>query len=202
LTISPFIAANSGAPYNITSGLDTYNDNIFNGRAVAVAAGTAPLANGYVKTIAGCGTFATPGTDGNTTPVPINSCTGPAAVTVNVRVVKTWGFGPSTRLAANQSAGGPGGPGGSGGPGGGPRGGGRGGPGGGGPGGPGGGSSGKKYNLSLGAQAQNLFNDADLSTPVGTLSSPSFGTSTALAGGPFTSGSAVRRFQFQASFNF
>jgi hypothetical protein len=198
VTISPFIAANSGAPYNITSGLDTYDDNIFNSRAVFATAGTTPIANGYVKTIAGCGTFASPGTGGSTTPVPINYCTGPAAVTVNIRVVKTWGFGPSTRPVATQGAGGPGGPGG---PGGGPRGGGgggRGGPGGG----PSGASSGKKYNLSLGAQAQNLFNDADLSTPVGTLSSPSFGTSTALAGGPFTTGSAVRRFQFQASFNF
>ena len=201
LTISPFLAANSGTPYNITSGLDTFGDNIINGRAVFVPAGTATTGSEVVKTIAGCGTFATPGTAGNSAPVPINYCTGPSNVTVNVRVVKTWGFGKSTRTKADQGAAG-GGPGGGPGGGGGPRGGGgRGGPGGGGPGG-GPANSGKKYNFSLGAQAQNLFNEADLSVPVGTLTSPSFGTSTSLAGNPFTTTSAVRRFQFQASFNF
>ncbi len=195
LTISPFIASQSGSPYNITSGLDQFGDNQFNGRAVFVPAGTQGTGQQVVKTIAGCGTFATPGTAGNTTPVPINDCTGPAAVAVNVRVVKTWGFGPSTRPVAGQ--GGPGGgPGGSGDRHGGP-GGGR-----GGPGGPGLANSGKKYNLGLGFQAQNLFNDANLSTPVGTLTSQSFGTSTSVAGGPYSNGSALRRFQFQATFNF
>ncbi len=192
VTLSPFIAANSGTPYNITSGIDQYNDNIFNSRAVFVTAGTQPVTNGVVKTIAGCGTFGTPGTGGNFTQVPVNSCTGPSAFTFNLRAVKTFGFGPSTKPAAAQ-----GGPGGPGGPGGGPGGRGR-GPGFGG----GGANSGKKYNLALGAQIQNLFNDADLSTPVGTLTSPSVGTSTSLAGGPFTSGSALRRVSFQASFNF
>jgi len=116
LTISPFIAANSGSPYNITSGVDRFGDNIFNGRAVFATPGATPVANGYVKTIPGCGTFATPGTNGNTTPVPINYCTGPANISVNVRVAKTWGFGPSTRPVAGQGAqGGPGGPGGGGG---------------------------------------------------------------------------------------
>ena len=195
LTISPFVVAASGTPYNITSGIDQFNDNVFTSRAVAVAPGTPAIANGTVKTIAGCGTFATPGTAGNFTEVPVNPCTGPTDFAMNLRVVKTWGFGPSTRPVDAQ--GGPGGgPGGHGGHGGGR----------GGPGGPGYGgnsiSSGKKYNLALGLQAQNLFNDADLSTPVGTLTSPGVGTSTSLAGSPYTSGSALRRVQFQASFSF
>lgn len=201
LTLSPFIAANSGSPYNITSGIDQYNDNIFNSRAVFVTPGTPPVTNGVVKTIAGCGTFATPGTEGNETPIPVNTCTGPKNFTLNLRVVKTIGFGPSTKPAAGQnksgSQSGPSGPGGSGGgPGGGP--GGRGGPGFGG----GGASSGKRYSLAVGAQIQNLFNIANLSTPVGTLTSPSVGTSTSLANGPFTSSSALRRVSLQASFNF
>jgi hypothetical protein len=195
VSLSPLIILASGSPYNITSGLDPYGIGQFNSRAVFADPGATPLATGYVKTIPGCGTFATPGTDGNTTEVPINYCTGPALFTFNLRATKTWGFGPSTRPAAAQ-----------GGPGGGPGGGGHGGRGG--PGGPGGGgfggppSSGKRYNIALGVQAQNLFNDADLSTPVGTLTSPSFGHSTSTAGGPYTTNSADRRFSFQASFNF
>jgi hypothetical protein len=193
-TVSPLVIFQSGNPYNITSGLDPYGIGQFNSRAVFATAGATPIATGYVKTIPGCGTFATPGTDGDNTEVPINYCTGPSLVTLNLRVVKTWGFGPSSRPNAAQGGGGGGEHRGGGGPGGGR------GPGGGGWGGPP--TSGKKYNVSLGFQAQNLFNDADLSTPVGTLTSPSFGHSTSLAGGPFTTSSADRRFQFQATFNF
>jgi hypothetical protein len=195
--IGPFIAVNSGSPYNITSGLDEFGDNQFNTRAYLATPGTAAIPTGYVKTIAGCGTFATPGTPGATTLAPINACTGPANVSVNVRLTKTFGFGPTITPVAGQGehGGGPGG-----GP---PGGGGHGGGGRGGPGGPpSGANSGKRYNLAIGVQAQNLFNDANLSTPVGTLSSPSFGTSTSVAGFPFAAGSALRRFQFQATFSF
>ena len=143
ISLSPFLVANSGTPYNITSGLDVYNDNIFNNRAVLVPAGTVPGAGQFVKTIRGCNTFATPGTAGVTTPAPINDCTGPANFTLNLRVSKTFGFGGSRVTDGTQQRGGGqgGGPRGPGGPGGGGR-------GGGGGGGFGGGSisSGKKYN--------------------------------------------------------
>ena len=203
INFSPLIVASSGSPYNITAGTDVNRDNVFNTRAVAVPLGTAPITNGYVKTIAGCGTFATPGTPGalnNNAPVPINSCTGPSNFTFNLRVVKTWGFGesrtPTARPDRGQQGGAPRPPGG-----GGAR-------GGGGPGGPGGGfggggaSSGKRYNLTVGAQFQNLFNIVDRNVPVGTLTSPSFGTSTNLAGNIYTSDSAVRRIYLQAGFTF
>ena len=199
VNLNPFILAQSGNPYNITSGLDAFGDGQFNTRAVLVAPGTAPIPTGYVKTIAGCGTFATPGTDGITTQAPINDCTGPAQASFNLRATKTWGFGPAIARPAGQggAGGGPGGPGGRGGPGGG----GRGGPGGGFGG--GGANSGKRYNLALGVQIQNLFNQANLSTPVGTLTSPSFGQSTEISGYPYNgTSSALRRVQFQASFSF
>jgi hypothetical protein len=112
-----------------------------------------------------------------------------------LRLVKTWGFGGPANPNAAQGEGGHGGPGGGG----------RGGPGGGGRGGPGGGggaNTGKRYNLALGVQGQNLFNYADRATPVGTLTSPSFGQSTSLVGGFLTTNSAVRRIQFQATFSF
>jgi uncharacterized membrane protein YgcG len=200
ISFSPLLVAQSGSPYNITAGTDVYGDNILNARAVAVPLGTAPVANGYVKTIPGCGTFATPGTAGINTPVPINSCTGPAGFTFNLRVVKTFGFGESRTPTArpDRPEGGP--PGGGRGPGGG--GGARGGGGPGGGFGGGGASSGKRYNLTVGLQFQNLFNIVDRNVPVGTLTSPSFGTSTNLAGNIYTSDSAVRRIYLQAGFTF
>jgi uncharacterized membrane protein YgcG len=200
ISFSPLLSVSSGSPYNITSGTDVLGDNILNNRAVFAPAGSTPdVPNGYVKTTS-CGTFATPGQFGNTTPVPINYCTGPATWTFNMRVVKTWGFGEKTGPRPDRNGGQGGGnrpPPGAGG-------GGRGGGGAGGGGGFGGGgaSSGRRYNLNVGAQFQNLFNIHDRSTPVGTLTSPSFGTSTQLAGGLDTTDSAVRRIVVQAGFTF
>jgi len=62
--------------------------------------------------------------------------------------------------------------------------------------------SGRSYNLSLGVQFQNLFNDADLAPPQGVLTSPRFGRSTQLAGAPFTSADTVRHVNLLASFSF
>ena len=211
ITASPLLVAASGTPYNITSGSSLFNDNIYNSRAVQVPFGTvanAAIPGQIVKTIRGCGTFATPGTAGINTPAPINECTGPATFTFNLRLAKTFGFGPSTVKDASQNQanrnGGTGGPPGTstgGRPGGGGGGGSR-GTGGGGFGGGSGSSSGKRYNVSIGAQAQNLFNVADRSVPNGVLTSPDFGISTQLAGGIDTTDSAVRRISLQLSFNF
>ena len=52
-------------------------------------------------------------------------------------------------------------------------------------------STGKRYNLAFGVQAMNLFNNVDLSSPSGTLTSQRFGQSTQFAGRPFTSNSAT-----------
>jgi len=158
------------------------------------------------KTIAGCGSFVSPPPNTTTyTRIPINYCTGPNQFTTNLRITKTFGFGESTGAAASgQGQGGgqnrQGGPGGPGGVGGGR--GGRGGPGGGPGGGFGGGGTGKRYNLAFGVQILNLFNNLDLSTPNGTLTSQQFGKSTQLAGRPFTSNSALRQIYLQTSFNF
>jgi hypothetical protein len=75
----------------------------------------------------------------------------------------------------------------------------------GGPGGPGGGfgaSSDRKYSLSIGAQAQNLFNQIPYGTPISTLTSSDFGKFTSIAGGPFSGQNAVRTIMLQANFNF
>ena len=205
IQLSPFFLAQSGTPYNITTGSDNNFDTFYNDRADLVT-GVAP--NGStIKTIPGCGTFAQPGIVGGAPVVPINYCTGPSLYTFNLRVTKTFGFGASTRANAGGNGGGPGGPGGGpggGGHGGGGGGGGRGGPGGG-PGGMGGGggtSTGKRYNLAFGVQVQNLFNNKDLSTPQGVLSSSNFGQSTQIYGQPYTTTSALRRITLQTSFTF
>jgi len=225
ISISPLLQVQSGSPFNITSGTDVYGDNQYNNRAVALPAGsitynvttTNPITlqpqttTYYAKTIPNCGTFGTPGfTAGGVTyntPVAINKCTGPANWVANLRVVKTIGFGGMRATPRPDRGGGQGGgnrppPGmGGGAPGGGgARGGG--GAGGGGFGGGGGASTGQKYNLTFGFQAFNLFNIYDRGAPVGTISSPSFGTVDSLAGGQYTTNSAVRRITLQAGFTF
>jgi hypothetical protein len=65
-----------------------------------------------------------------------------------------------------------------------------------------GGGTGKRYNLAFGLQVFNLFNNLDLSTPNGVLTSQKFGQSTQLAGRPFTTNSALRQFSLQTSFTF
>ncbi len=194
ISLSPFIVAQSGTPYNVTIGTDQNNDTVFNDRPAFLPGQTS-------ASCSDASSFSVPAVGTNYTQIPINYCSGPALFTMNLRVSKTIGFGPEN--ARPQGDGGPGGPG--------PGGlGGRGGPGGdrgrGGPGGmfgPGGVSTGRRYNLTFGAQFQNLFNTEDLSTPVGVLKSTSlFGQSTQLAGNIYTSNSAMRRIMLQMSFSF
>ena len=204
VTVSPILILSAGTPYNITTGTVNLSGQSNSRPAFGPSNGIAPGTPGS-NTIPGCGSFVTPA-PGTSIPVPINACTGPALFTTNIRVTKTFGFGPETGAAAGRQGGNQGGPGGPGGPGGG-----RGGPGGGGgrggPGGPGGGfggsgSTGRRYNWGIGVQVLNLFNNEDLSTPIGTLTSQNFGRSTQLAGRPFTTNSALRQVFLQTSFTF
>jgi len=190
LTASPIMILSAGTPYNVTLGTVNGSGQT-NSRPAFASPGTAGS-----QTIPGCGTFITPSA-ANPNIIPINLCTGPTLFTTNLRVTKTFGFGPKIG-APSQGPGGPGG--GPGGPGD------RHGPGGGrgGPGGPGGigSNTGRRYNFAIGVQALNLFNDANLSTPNGTLTSQQFGVSTQLAGRPFTGVSGIRQILLQTSFTF
>jgi hypothetical protein len=206
IQFSPFAIAQSGNPYNITTGTDYYQDTFYNERPVFAAANGIPAGQPGTNTIAGCGSFAAPtattAAPGTVATIPVNYCTGPALFTFNFRLTKTIGFGGNKVATNQQQGGGPGG--GQGGPpGGGGRGGGSRGGGGGGPFfGGGGASTGKRYNLAFGVQVQNLFNNEDLATPQGALTSPEFGKSTQVTGGPYTTESALRRVSVQASFQF
>jgi hypothetical protein len=199
--ISPFIVANSGAPFNITLGQDVYGTGIFDARPAFAA----PGASGSNIVVTRWGTF-----DTSTTPspgetiIPPNYATGPGQFTTNLRLSKTFGFGkkPESASSSRGPGGGPGGMGGGrGGYGGGL--GGRGLSGGGGVGGLFGPSStNTRYSLTFSANARNVFNNVNLATPIGVVGSPLFGRSNGLIGGFFSSPAANRRIDFQVMFNF
>jgi hypothetical protein len=229
IVFNPFLIAQSGKPFNITTNNDLTGDAFFNDRPSYATASS--IASNVVQT--SFGAFDTVPQSGEII-IPINMENGPAAVAVNLRVSRSIGIGPKLATAAgqnNQAGGGPppGGP-----PPGGPGGGGRGGPGGmgggfgpggfggggggrGGPGGMGGNANtGHKYSLTFSVQALNLFNDIDYGQPSGSLiptynastmlygPGSRFDKSTSLARGIFSSptSSAARRIFFQAAFNF
>ena len=64
------------------------------------------------------------------------------------------------------------------------------------------GSSSRRYSLTFSVNARNILNRVNLATPIGNLTSPLFGQSNALAGGPFSSSASNRRIELQASFSF
>src|SRR5258707_2737585 len=191
--VSPFIVANSGPPFNITLGQDLNGDSIFNDRPAFATSATAP-ANLRQTAFGNFDVAPAPGE----ARIPINFGTQPAQFTVNVRLAKTFGLGPKIE-SANPNPGQRGAQGGGAPAGGhGPAGGGDRGAGGRGAGGPMGrmihpGRSSQRYSLTFSANARNLFNTVNSGTPIGNLSSPQFGQSTALAGGVFNTQSANRR---------
>jgi Carboxypeptidase regulatory-like domain len=206
LAFSPMIVANSGAPFNVTSGIDFNGDSIFNDRPAFATDLSRPS---VVRT--SLGNFDTQPMAGQTI-IPINYGTGPSQFSANIRLSKRFAIGPKTE-GGFTSGGGQGGP-----P---PGGGGPGGPGGGGPGGGGaagglgpGGLSGKngppqldapitrRYSLGFAVMAHNVFNNVNLAQPVGVVTASSFNTSTALAGGFFSSQSANRSIDLQMNFSF
>jgi hypothetical protein len=191
--LSPFLIAQSGIPFNITTGQDLYQDQIFNTRATFGTCG----ATGVISTKFGC---FNPTTAPNAAVIPINYAEGPGRFSLNLRLSKTFGFG------AKKEATGGGGPGGGtfgrgpGGPGGGPHGGGGGGDRGGGM--FGGGPSNNRYNLTFSVNARNVFNNVNVITPIGNLTSPFFGQANGLVGLPYSTSTANRRIDLQVSFNF
>ncbi len=193
--LSPFIIAQSGAPFNIITGTDLYGDSLFNVARPGIlpAGSTKPGLIGLL--------------DPNPTPgetlIGRNAGRGPGQFTVNLRLSKTFGFGPTKEGAGgNGGFGGPGGPGGGHGPGGGGRGGMM--MGGMGPGGMGGGATNRRYNLTVSISARNLFNHVNDGPIIGNLTSPLFGQANSVAGGfgAYAENANNRRIELQARFSF
>lgn len=196
LSFNPLLVVTSGLPFNITIGRDLNGDVLFTDRPSLATDLTKP---GVV--ITRFGAFDTNPAVGAVL-IPRNYGEGSGVIISNLRISKTFGFGSERRSTAQNRGqqngrgntegqrGGPGGRGGfgaaaargAGGGGGGQRGGG-GGRGGFGGGGFGGGEAGKRYNLTVSFNFQNILNHANLRPPVGNLSSSIFGQSNSSAGG-------------------
>ena len=220
VVLNPFVIANTGPPFNITTGQDLNLDRQANERpSFAVNANCSvpsltikctPFGNFNLKPLPG------------ETIIPRNYGNAPGSFVVNLRVSRTFQFGEIHRnnaaaarpqgqtVQAAAPAGGPAGHGG--GPGGPMVAGGGGGavrsPGGGGP--PQGGAapSEKRFTLNASINFQNLLNNVNLSAPVGNLLSPSFGQSLGLSsfggfgGGGGGAGAGNRRIYAQLRLNF
>ncbi|HXG82429.1 MAG TPA: hypothetical protein VNI84_00245, partial [Pyrinomonadaceae bacterium] len=224
VSINPFIVASSGRPFNITNGIDANGDLQFTERPTFAALNARCTERGLTFSFCDIGGISDPNAV-----IPRNYGRGPGFFSVNVRLNKSFGFGKSRNAVVADAQGGQGGQGGGGrnrGAGGGGRGGGGGGRGGGGRrgggqggagggfggGGFGGGGSDKPYNLNVGVNINNLFNNVNLNTPIGSLNSSRFGQSTSIVrgfggggggfGGGGFGGSGNRNVELSLRFNF
>jgi hypothetical protein len=215
--LSPFMIFNSGSPYNVTVGQDLNHDTILNDRPAF-----SDLTGACLSPTAACHYTDAAPSGGTYTPIPINYLTGPSRFTLNLRLAKTFGFGPEKGGKAAAGGAGPSGPPGGMGGGHGPGGGGGGfGHGGGGFGG-GAPASSRRYSLTFSVNARNVLNKVNAANPVGSLGGCAltppgeptqygvcdssvaghFGHFVALAGGPFSSMAANRKIELQAMFSF
>ncbi len=196
--VAPFLTASSGRPFDIVLGEDLNGDSLFNDRPALVTDLSRPS---VVQTAYGAfDTLPFP----DAALLPRNYAVGPGQFSLNMHLSKTFSFGREAGAASDSSSGGHGGHGGH-----------RGGPPGGGLG-PGGLSSGggsmhglfhgergnKRYSLEFTIDAHNVFNNVNLATPIGNLSSPLFGRSNAIAGGFHGGATANRRIELETRFTF
>jgi Carboxypeptidase regulatory-like domain len=197
--LSPFMVVSSGSPFNITTPIDVNGDQIYNDRPGLVSSATCHnVSTSGAQNNIYCTPLGTFDALGGGRLLPINYGTGPAHFVLNLRFTKTFGFGPRTKSASGQGPGQGGGEARRGG-------------GGGGRGGPifGGGptmmsaNSDRRYNLTLGVNARNVFNNVNAANPNAVLGSRLFDVSNSLQGGPFSQGtSANRKLELQATFSF
>ena len=186
VVIASLLAAQSGTPYNFTIGSDLTGNNQFNARPAFGTCGSV----GVVSTQYGCLDTDPSGKDEPI--VPFNLGTGPANIVYHIRVSKVIGIGPKLKTEGEGQSFTPGN---------------------GGVGGRGISSGGpsirldaaapRRYNLTLVAGANNLFNIVNWGTPNGVLLSPLFNKTQSLAGGQFGSPVPGNRSIFlQSSFTF
>ncbi len=180
------LATQSGTPYNFTIGNDLTGNNQFNARPAYGTCG----ASGVVSTQYGC--LDTDPTGKDEPIIPFDLGTGPANVSYNARVSKVIGIGPKIKTEGEGRSFTPGG---------------------GNVSGRGIGSGGpsirldaaapRRFNLTLAAGANNVFNNVNWGTPNGVLLSPLFSKTQSLANGPYGSPVPGNRSIFlQSTFTF
>jgi len=199
IRMAPFLFMQSGIPYNAVSGVDTNGDGNPNDDRPAFARNLSRPS--VIQTPFGA--FDTePGTLADPVIIPRNYLQAPGILSANVRISRTWSFGEggggnsggSAEIAGGQSI-------------------------------QNGGLSGtssqsgmagvfggvktpKRYNLTLTASFRNVLNNVNPATPIGNLSSPSFGKSVTLntfgplpGAGP-NAGAGNRHIEFQLRLTF
>ncbi|MGC2637811.1 MAG: carboxypeptidase regulatory-like domain-containing protein [Acidobacteriaceae bacterium] len=219
VSASPMVMANSGTPYDITSGSELTGNNQFNARPTYANNCSEP---GAFKTAYGCfdalpyGFGAQAGSGATLEPyavgekiIPYGIGTGPSNISVNMRLSKVVGIGPKLQEGEHGAGGGGGFHGGPPGLGGGGFSGSRGGP----------GrmdqAVSRRYSLTFSGWATNILNHENLGTPSGVMGpspnpvtgdlelNPYFGTSQSLAGGFFHGPTSGNRTLFlEAMFSF
>jgi hypothetical protein len=188
--ISPLFTASSGQPFDITVGHDLYGDTLFNGRP---GIATDPNKAGVIQTSYGL-------LDPNPTPgeriLPRNFGRGPAIIMLNLRVGKTFTFGPSREGKPAAGGGGdyrrgvPTGPFSMGG------------------GNQGAAPSNRRYSLSISMAIRNILNHNNPGLIIGNIASLSFGHANqpfgvgVLGGTGFSESANNRRLELQTRFTF
>src|SRR3984893_7319316 len=189
LRISPFVIIQSGAPFDVTAGSDLYRTTMFNGRP---GIATDPSKPGVIQTQYG---LLDPNPSLGESILRRNYGRGPGQMRVNLRVAKAIGFGSETGRAAEQrpsvTAGGAtaaqasgrglggiiGAP-----------------------------KTVHRYNMIVSMSIQNLLNHNNRGPITGDITSPLFGSSNKIAGGPngegFFETADNRRLEAQLRFTF
>jgi len=188
IRLNPMFNAQTGLPFNITTGEDNFGTTLFNARP---GIATDPSRPGLVQTSYGL-------LDPNPIPgeviLPRNAGRGPGSIAFNLRLSKTWGFGserggggsakssrdagPATGPALTAPVGTRGlftQP-----------------------------STPRKYNLTVAMNARNLLNHTNPGPIIGNITSPLFGQSNQIAGTPngegFLETASNRRLELQIRF--
>jgi hypothetical protein len=188
--ISPFVVAQTGAPFDITAGSDLYGTMLFNGRP---GIATDPTKPGLIQTAYG---LLDPNPTAGERVLSRNYGRGPGQFNVNLRIAKTIGFGKERGSAGNARPAAPTGQGaalaavggrGLGGLIGSP-------------------STSRRFNLSIGLSVRNLLNHTNPGPIVGNITSPYFGFANQIAGGQngegFYETANNRRLESQIKFTF
>ena len=196
LRMSPFIVAQSGAPFNIVTSQDIFGDTLSTARPVIA---TDPQKSGLISTSYG---LLDPNPSSGETILTRNFGRGPGLFSVDLRLAKTFGLGRRRSGSKNRNSPGGGDSGGVTAPAPGPaRRGGIGGfdtasgPSSGGE----AGISARRYSLTASISVRNLLNHVNPGPIIGSINSPLFGESNQIAGGfgAFSGNASNRRLEFQ-----
>ncbi len=186
VSLNPLVIVESGAPFNITAGQDLYGDTLFNGRPGIAVDTSRP---GLVPTKYG---LLDPNPIAGERILPRNFGRGPGLVLANLRVIKTFAFGPAGETAAPAPGGRrpPTGPFSTAGASGGSS------------------STGHRYVLSVSMAIRNVVNRDNPGPIIGNVTSPLFGRANqpygagSLGGTGFSESANNRRLELQIRFRF